>query len=615
MKALTRLSPRWFLLVLLLLAAGPARAQWTTQTIVLQPGWNAVYLEVAPQPSDCDNALAGLGVERVWGSNRRFSPVQFVQSATSLLPTQPDWLFYVPVNNALAGQQSLFHLEGGKCYLIKLPDHAAPRTWTILGQPSLRKIEWVPNSLNLVGFSLDREKPPTFAQFFRPSPAHAGKPVYRLAADGAWTQVTNLTTATMRSGEAFWIPTTGASVYQGPLALTVPQRTGLTYGAAALQQNLSIQNLSSGSRSLIFTLLPSAVPPTNGFAPLAGPVPLSYHTLDLTGKIAPWVPLVAPLSPAGIAAGQTVELQWAVRRPDMVENAAGTGAIYQSLLEIRDTAGSSRLVIPVTASGLNGGAVAAGAQPRSAPVPPVVHPGLWIGSASINLVNQPANTGDPTNSPSPTALPFQFRLLLHAGAQDSSATNVHFLQRVLEMWQNGTFTTNSAGLVTVATPGNYILLTDERFLSSLTNITGAALRDGQFVGRRVSTAAFGFRDPLVMSPSAGGSGQFGVAGNVYNCTVAIPAADPLNPFRHLYHPEHSNTNHAGPLQPVSITRQITLTFTATDPDNLALAGWGDNQIGGIYQETISGLQAQQNAIQGTFRLTRATPATGLNGNP
>ena len=30
----------------------PAFGQWTTQEITLQPGWNAVFLEVHPEPDD-----------------------------------------------------------------------------------------------------------------------------------------------------------------------------------------------------------------------------------------------------------------------------------------------------------------------------------------------------------------------------------------------------------------------------------------------------------------------------------------------------------------------------------------------------------------------------------
>jgi len=593
------------LVALVLWSVLPARAQWSTQNIILQPGWNAVYLEVQPQPSDCDTALAGLSVEKVWGWNRKFSPVQFIQSATSLLPTQPDWLFYVPAANVLAPQRSLFHLEGGKCYLIKLPDNAPSATWAVVGQPTLRKIAWVPNSLNLVGFSLDLTNPPTFAEFFSPSRAQANNSAYRLTSSGAWTAVTNLSGVKMRSGEAFWIQCAGASTYQGPLVLTVPQRTGLTYGSSAVQQNLSLQNLSGSARNLIFTLLPSAEPPAGNFAPLAGPVPLSYWSLDQASQVAAWVPLASALQ-NHLAAGQTAQLQWAVRRPDMVAKAAGSAAVYQSLLEIRDAAGSSRLVIPVTALGLS-----AKGTPSDGGGVTTAHAGLWIGSATINLVNQPGNPTNPAQ-PTNTAAPFQFRVIMHVGADNTNPTNVLFMQRVLEMWQNGTYTTNLSVVVTNA--GGLVLLTDESYLKTVPNLTGAAMRDGQPVGRRVSTAAFGFHSPITMA-STNAAQQFGVSNSVYTCTVALPANDPLNPFRHLYHPDHSNTNAAGPLLPVTVTRQIQLTFTAADPSGLALPGWGDSQIGGNYYETITGLQTQTNYLQGTFRLTLASTVTGLNGNP
>jgi hypothetical protein len=59
-------------------------------------------------------------------------------------------------------------------------------------------------------------------------------------------------------------------------------------------------------------------------------------------------------------------------------------------------------------------------------------------------------------------------------------------------------------------------------------------------------------------------------------------------------------------------RQIELDFTGSDPDNLTFAGWGDDQLGGIYKETISGLHSQPIYISGTFRLTRASTIGVLN---
>src|SRR5436309_329210 len=95
----------------------PAMAQWTTQRLPLQPGWNAVYLEVQPEPVDCDTVLAGLPVESVWAWNRRFSTVQFIQDPNELLPGQPNWLAYLPPDHAARATRNLFTLRGGQTYL------------------------------------------------------------------------------------------------------------------------------------------------------------------------------------------------------------------------------------------------------------------------------------------------------------------------------------------------------------------------------------------------------------------------------------------------------------------------------------------------------------------
>jgi len=43
-----------------------------------------------------------------------------------------------------------------------------------------------------------------------------------------------------------------------------------------------------------------------------------------------------------------------------------------------------------------------------------------------------------------------------------------------------------------------------------------------------------------------------------------------------------------------------------------MAGWGDNQLGGIYRETIRGLHKSTLYVQGTFRLQQASRVGILN---
>src|SRR5262245_49286660 len=90
----------------------PACAQWTNQTIVLRPGCNAVFLELQPEPRECDAVFAGIPVESVWAWNRRFTPIQFIQDPADLIPGAPDWLTYLPTSHLARATMNLFALQG-----------------------------------------------------------------------------------------------------------------------------------------------------------------------------------------------------------------------------------------------------------------------------------------------------------------------------------------------------------------------------------------------------------------------------------------------------------------------------------------------------------------------
>src|SRR5437016_3645674 len=98
--------------------AASAPAQWMTQTLTLRQGWTAVFLEVQPNPPDCDTIFAGQPVESVWAWNNRFSTVQYITDPNSLLPGQPDWLTWLPLGGTNRVAANLFTLQGGRPYLI-----------------------------------------------------------------------------------------------------------------------------------------------------------------------------------------------------------------------------------------------------------------------------------------------------------------------------------------------------------------------------------------------------------------------------------------------------------------------------------------------------------------
>src|SRR5690349_17932541 len=182
---------RTFLVFVGLAAALEARAQWTTQTISLHGGWNAVFLEVQPEPADCDAVFAGLPVESVWAYNRHHAPVQFIQDPSTLVPGNPNWLTWLPPGSpASTPTANLFPVEGRRAYLVKLANNAGSVSWNLKGRPVIKPVTWLQDSLNLVGFSVTPGAGPSFQALFAGSPAHAGQPVFRLSAQGQWTKVT-----------------------------------------------------------------------------------------------------------------------------------------------------------------------------------------------------------------------------------------------------------------------------------------------------------------------------------------------------------------------------------------------------------------------------------------
>lgn len=610
------LTPNFVRLVVLTVVLSgclPSHAQWAAQTLGLRPGWNAVFLEVQPEPRECGAVLAGLPVESVWRFNRRQTAVQFIEDPSQLVAGRPDWLVWFPATHPLENLNQLFTIDGGRPYLLKLADSASPTNWTIRGAPVLRQPDWLADSLNFVGFPLPEITPPPIQTFFADSPSLATSAAYRLSAAGRWSQIPNPATTPLQRGEAIWIRSSGLPSFSGPLELRLDRRSGLDFGRTLTEQTLRVHNPSPvRSRTVALQLLASESIPVSARLPVkAGPVPLSWWQNDFAQGNVGWAPLTATPLVSNLPPRGTWELRLAVRRADMSTFALPPGAAeatFQSLIEVRDDGNLTRLLVPVSAAGLDGQITPARSLAGTQPAPPL-HTGLWVGTVTLTNVSHPAATRP--LEPLPTASPFEFRLIVHV----DNTGQTRLLQRGLLMWRPGQ--TNRAG--DVAIPGRYVLVTDERRTNGL---VGSSLRDGKLVGRRFSSAAFTFRDPLPLDPPGAfgrvGTQLLGTVTNVYNAA--------LNPFVHRFHPDHNNlndrgeplevhTNHpAGPYTQESwtVTRHLELGFSATAPDGLALAGWGDTQVGGSYRERLAGLHASDLVVQGYFRLHQAARVAVLD---
>ncbi|MEZ5326887.1 MAG: hypothetical protein R3F19_17700 [Verrucomicrobiales bacterium] len=570
-----------------------ASAQWIEQRITLRPGWNAVHLKVDPEPRRVTEAFAGLPIRSVWRWNERFKPVKFIQDSTNLIPENPAWLSYFDSSERKPGAvNNLFVLEAGQCYLIELGG-AKNVNWTVSGRPLVKDIEWLANSFNLVGLTVSGAEQLTFADYFAPSPSHAGKDIYQLSTSGVWAKVAP--TAKPSANMAYWVFCDGESRFQGPMRVDIDQGRVLDFGRVVQELNIHVKNQSS--REMTVNIAPgegSETPATHRDT-TAGGVALTVYEQDFSAeKPRKWIPFPETLTRI-LQAGETATLRIGVdrtlmnkARPDGVEE-----YLYRKLLKVTSSTGTE-LFVPVVARGLDSTDRIARGNGAAAPE----FTGLWVGSALINRVSQPiaSNPDEPLRTQSEA----QFRLIVHV---DEGGT-ARLLQQVLLMREEGD-TDENGNLIK---EGRRVLITDDALIS---NFGGAALRDGQPVARRFSSVAFAFDRPQEQADGAFGS-------SILQFSLQQGYDDPLNPYKHKFHPDHDNldSRFEGKLpegrESFDFGRVVSLEFTDEDPDDLALPGFGDNMLAGNYKETISGVHKRPIHVQGTFRLHRAARIGTLN---
>ena len=596
-------AARWplvFLVGLALLAGWPAGAQWVTQTFTLEPGWNSVFLEVEPEQNGCDAVFDGIPLDAVCAWNPSASPTQYITNPEDILSEHEEWLVYFSPHTPARVLTDLFIVRGGKPYLIKLAGEEDV-VWTVQGRPVPRSLDWQADSFNLAGFPAAEGGGPTFQNFFASSQAHAGQPMYRLNASDEWELVSNPAGERLSKGEAYWVYTAGQSDYQGPLGVTLSEGRGLNFSDTLMELTVRLENETGTGQTFSVEVLDSEEPAAADVPALAGAVPLSYWDQDALA----WEPFDGAAS-FEVEAGGEYQLRLAVRRSDMVAVKAAKQAdesLYQGLVAISH-GGGNRVLVPTTSLGLGSVAKGKAVHPRA---------GLWLGSATVNAVSELIRFSDP-EVPTPTDSEFTFRLIVHVDADGTA----RLLQHVTQMWQVGSLRPDpdAPGLLTLDEPGNYVLIADDALLDSF---DGAAVRDGSAVGRRVSSPAFGFEEPIEMS---GGFPSLEFLANTATCTVALDYDDPLNPFKHKYHPSHNNLNenYDEELRPegresYTVTRDITLAFSGVDPEGLELAGWGDNQLGGTYEEAVTGIHKETVRAAGFFRLRRVSSVAELDPEP
>ena len=584
MKRTFNLLSSLALSALLLCAGGMARAADAEQTFTLQPGWNAIYVELEPNQADIEDVFAGLPVASVWRWIPTNGGPEFITDPAESLQNIDGWFAWFPEPKPEAFLSNLFKISGNTAYLVKL-EGSASRQLTITGKPRLKPIAWQPNSFTLTGLPVSRSNPPSFSEYFSASTAHQSQPMYTLGSNGQWTLVTSPGSTNIESGRAYWIYTKGNSRYQGRMRVVLDQGETLEYSAALTEVRIVLRNQSDLPGSFELQRLG------------AGDLPLSYLVVDSESGEKGWPALQQALT-VDVEAGGESFVTLAIRRRDFSSDRMEQ--IIQVSNELGDRvllfAGGNRMQ-PTTAPRALANVLANAKQSLAVES----YAGLWVGDISIDAVSEAQSGG---TTPTPVGRPFAQRFLFHVDASGK----VRLLKDVIQMWEEGVSVPSAQdpNLDEVSVPGRYVLLTDKSLLSLY---TGAVNRGGASVGVRYSTVAYDFDgDQLELG------GAFG-PGNQLSGNIVVESDLPTNPFLHKYHPDHDNLDEQflNPrVEAYQVVRNVQLVFTDQDPTGVTPPGWGSTVLGGEYHESITGLHKNAIFTSGVFRLHRVSAVPVLN---
>lgn len=576
--------------VVLALTFGPAAlAASLQQTFTLQPGWNAIYVELEPDNKDIAAVFSGLPVRSVWRWIPPEPGLDFVSDPAEGLLNVDGWYGYFPATEPESFLTSLFSIDANTAYLVNLQS-SSPVTLTVTGKPELKRLRWNPDGFTLTGLPVTETNPPTFGEFFETSTAHSGQAIYRLAAGGVWELVTSPFAQDIRSGEAYWIFTDKVSAYQGPMEIDLEGDVAINFGNSNTSRLITLVN--NGTADTTVTVTRGA----------GDSLPLVYELRDPDTN-EPSYPNVPASLPLPVTADGVTYFNLSVSRADF------TLEQYEQVLEFSNGLGTRHRVVlsanPVTIAPTlesvlgDDTSAKSGLALKGSGIDPFA--GLWMGSVFITGVSESQLAG---TVPTPVSRPFVKKIIVHVDGNGQA----RLLKEVIQMASPAVLApaADDPESLEIAEQGREVLITDDSLLPSF---EGLSIRDGQGVGVRHSVTTYDFAGQFMDF-----SGTFGTSG-ILAVTLDLPSEYPTNPFKHRYHPDHDNLD---PLfvnvqvEAFDLTRVIQLRFSPTDPEGTTPPDWGDSLMGGEYLETITGLHKNPIFVSGDFRISRISDVAVLN---
>ena len=544
------------------LVAG-AVAPYTTQSLSLVQGWNAVYVEVAPDAT-ADDLFADWPVDHVG----LYDPASFL--ATRQFGA--DWDSEGLTGSSMAlwkrgfpEASSLSRVPAGSVLVTYCTNES--HSVTIRGVPAAPRTTWHVSGTNAVhnffGFSTTQQT--DISAYLEGSPCEGVKSraYYRIVGDNLDAGPGLLEVRTWNSkvsdGDVLLLPSDDLSDWSG--VLFVSPMNGIDFGQNGVKATLTVRNDGKSPRTVSVALEQAA---NAAELQLSGTLPLCLHVrdADVARTNAAWSAALSgygPVTKKELAPDETWRLEFGLDRTAF--SSLVKGLSFGALLRITED-GDSHAKVVVPLAGETSGVV----------VPDAALPvGLWVADVQFDHVLAPGSTvGTETGGAA------KLRLPIHIDANGK----VRLLQRVVtagEIAADGTYTYRLyAGSAVVPTTATMVTRISAVCLPTETPVIEAA-------GESDSVIAFSF---------------------------AVAADGATSILRHPLHPQHDGLrwdfstpapsgddfqNYKGDVKPetFSVGNRIEMSFGLNGGE----AAWNpEDTKSGTCRWTFSGLMRQGNIV-------------------
>ena len=579
-----------------------------SQTIVLRPGWNAVFLRVDAPHEQLERLLRNAKISEVVARTTGLLPgTRDSQGLTSRSPQlgDKDWSNdqelwtsrpVDPSNDANIASAAAA-LSPGRCYVLRSSIEGQRVEAELSGVPVFRRQVWRGVEGALFGAHVEEDEPPSVRAYFAPSPVLGGATADRagifrgaeffaLETAGGWRRLRDLDAETLNRDSCLFVRAPGLTDYQGPLDIRPESGEELAFARGLTERALHLSNRTGEPMRVV--LESPRIASSAEASPDDSPWPLLFAHLPAHGDDTdPWVSIdgggleltLPPKSNRYLRLGANVPAASAWHSSQVGEG--GHESVVRSILTVRGD-GGLRFSIPLS--------IAVGVELDASEFA-----GLWAGEVMVDGVSFASPRGGQGNTIQPVETPYGFRMLVHR----SNDGMCRLLSHAYELFGN------------VDGEDTSILLVDESKAFELSDRSDFELR------RRF--AAVTYVTAGAIRPEPAGETQHNQSpclsrGSSVSFRIVLEHYDDRHPDVHARHRDHDNLNeHFDERLPEGaessrIERVFTLRFDPEDDLGTYSPYWSETRRRGRFDEEIAGIHKWPLRTSGYFELGRVSRA-------